>query len=84
MAEYKRKYLNRDEAASHLFDVYGIGDGNRKHLDNMAQRNVGPSYYLIRSKALYDLDELNEWAQRKVQGDGARAICWQNEPMVSI
>jgi hypothetical protein len=50
----------------------------------MAQRNVGPSYYLIRSKALYDLDELNEWAQRKVQGDGARATCWQNEPMVSI
>lgn len=62
---FKREFLDRCEAAEFLFQEYGLGDGDRKYLDNLAQRNVGPSYYMIRSKPLYDFAELQEWARRK-------------------
>jgi hypothetical protein len=70
----KKKYLERPEAAQYLTEELGLRV-SKLTLQKWVTTGGGPAYRRFGKRAVYIVDDLNEWAERKLSAPSLSSSC---------
>lgn len=61
----ENRYINREEAAQYLTEQRGL-TVSKNTLQKWVTTGGGPAYRRFGKRAVYQIQDLNEWAERKL------------------